>query len=222
MSESLSQIWTLLWKDLLLEIRTKDLFTGMSLFALVTLVVFNFAFDLRREQAVEAAPGVLWVSIIFAGILGIGRTIAAERDRGTLEGLLLAPIDRGNIYLGKLAANLIFMAIVEILVFILFSALFNLPVLQWQLLPVAFLGTFGFATVGTLLAGVSANSRARELLLPILLLPIVVPVMIAAVEATANVLSPREFSLPWGSLLVTFDIIYAVVGIFAFEYILEP
>ncbi len=222
MSESLSQIWTLLWKDLLLELRTKDLFTGMSLFALVTLVVFNFAFDLRREQAVEAAPGVLWVSIIFAGVLGIGRTISAERDRGTLEGLLLAPIDRGNIYLGKLAANLIFMAIVELLMFILFAALFNLPVLQWQLLPVAFLGTLGFATVGTLLAGVSANSRARDLLLPILLLPIVVPVMIAAVEATADVLSPREFSLPWSSLLVTFDIIYAVVGIFAFEYILEP
>ncbi|MSQ15232.1 MAG: cytochrome C biogenesis protein, partial [Dehalococcoidia bacterium] len=194
MSNSFSQIWVLVWKDLLLEMRTKDLFIGMSLFALVTLVVFNFAFDLRREQAVDAAPGVLWVAVIFAGVLGIGRTISAERDMGTLEGLLLAPVDRGNIYIGKLVANLIFMGVVETLVFILFGALFNLPILQPGILPVAFLGTFGFAAVGTLLAGVSANSRARELLLPILLLPIVVPVMIAAVEATANVLSPRELS----------------------------
>lgn len=222
MSGFLAQTGAILWKDLLLEYRSRDVFTGMFVFALVVLVVFNFAFDLRIEEPEAVAPGVLWVTVTFAGVLGVGRTIALEKDRGTLDGLLLAPVDRGAIYLAKVTANAIYMLLVEAITIPAFAALFNAPVLRWELLGIAVLGTFGFATVATLFATLAANSRARELLLPVLLLPVLVPVLIAAVQATGELLQPPlTEGPPWVSLLIAFDLIFGAVGFLLYESVLE-
>lgn len=222
MTDFLAQTAAILRKDLLLEYRSRDVFTGMFVFALVVLVVFNFAFDLRVEQPEAVAPGVLWVTVVFAGVLGVGRTVALEKDRGTLDGLLLAPVDRGAIYLAKTAANAVFMLLVEAITIPAFAALFNAPVLRWELLGIAVLGTLGFACVGTLFATLAANSRARELLLPVLLLPVLVPVLIAAVQATGALFHPAALpGPPWVSLLIAFDLIFGVVGFLLYEYVLE-
>lgn len=217
----LAQAGAILWKDLLLEYRSRDVFTGMFVFALVVLVVFNFAFDLRIEQPEAVAPGVLWVTVVFAGVLGVGRTVALEKDRGTLDGLLLAPVDRGAIYLAKVAANALYMLLVEAITIPVFAALFNAPVLRPELLGIAVLGTFGFATVATLFATLAANSRARELLLPVLLLPVLVPVLIAAVQATGALFRPPLPGPPWVSLLIAFDLIFGVLGFLLYEAVLE-
>jgi heme exporter protein B len=221
MSDFLAQTAAILRKDLLLEYRSRDVFTGMFVFALVVLVVFNFAFDLRVEQPEAVAPGVLWVTVVFAGVLGVGRTVALEKDRGTLDGLLLAPVDRGAIYLAKAAANAVFMLLVEAITIPVFAALFNAPILRLELLGIALLGTLGFAVVGTLFATLAANSRARELLLPVLLLPVLVPVLIAAVEATGALFRPALPGPPWVSLLIAFDVIFGVLGFLLYESVLE-
>ncbi|MBI4496719.1 MAG: heme exporter protein CcmB [Chloroflexi bacterium] len=221
MRDFAAQTGAILWKDLLLELRSRDIFTGMFVFALVVLVVFNFAFDLRLERPEAVAPGVIWVTVVFAGVLGIGRTIAVEKDRGTLEGLLLAPMDRSAIYLAKLAANALFMGLVEVVAFPFFAVLFNAPILELELIVIAALGTLGFAAVGTLFAAMAANSRARELLLPVLLFPITVPVIIAAVGATGAIMTDPLDGPPWLGLLLAFDVLFGVVGFLVFDYVLE-
>lgn len=221
MRDFAAQTGAILWKDLVLEFRSRDTVTAMLVFALVVLVVFNFAFDLRLERPEAVAPGIIWVTVVFAGVLGIGRTIAVEVDRGTLEGLLLAPIDRSAIYLAKLAVNVVFMGLVELAAFPFFALLFSAPILHPQLAVIAALGTIGFAAVGTLFAGMAANSRARELLLPVLLFPVMVPVIIAAVAATAAIITPPSEGPPWVGLLIAFDLLFGAVGLLVFDYVLE-
>ena len=212
----------LVWRDLLAEWRTREIVTGGAAFALLVLVVFNVAFDLRVDNVTEIAPGVLWIGFAFAGMLGFGRSFAAERERGTLDGLLLAPIDRGAIYLAKTLTNVIFMGLVELVTFPAFVALFNVR-LDWAAAGlVALLGTLGFAAAGTLVSAIAANTRAREVMLPLLLLPLAVPVLIASVQATGLALGaqPAE-SRPWLQLLAGFDVILLGASYVLFEYILE-
>ncbi|MDP8922404.1 MAG: heme exporter protein CcmB [Chloroflexota bacterium] len=213
---------TLVWRDLLAEWRTREVVTGGAAFALLVLVVFNFAFDLRVDNVAEIAPGVLWVGFAFAGMLGFGRSFAAERERGTLDGLLLAPIDRGAIYLAKTATNAIFMGLVELVTFPAFVALFNVQ-LDWIAAgTVALLGTLGFAAAGTLVSAIAANTRAREVMLPVLLLPLATPVLIASVQATGQALGGRPAeTLPWLQLLVGFDVILLGMSYVLFEFVLE-
>lgn len=221
MRDFAAQTGAILWKDLLLELRSRDIFTGMFVFALVVIVVFNFAFDLQIERIESVGPGIIWVTVVFAGVLGIGRTIAVEKDRGTLEGLLLAPVDRSAIYLAKLAANALFMGLVELVAFPFFALLFNAPILDPQLIVIAALGTLGFAAVGTLFAAMAANSRARELLLPVLLFPITIPVIIAAIGATSALMTHQVDGPPWVGLLLAYDLLFGAVGFVVFEYVLE-
>jgi heme exporter protein B len=210
-------------KDIVTELRTRETLGGMFIFAVLVVLIFNFAFELRADNVRAVVPGALWVTFTFAGMLGLGRSFTVEKDQGSLEGLLLAPVDRSAVYLGKTAANVIFMLVVEIIVLPVSAVLFDQPLLQAQLLVVIVLGTVGFASVGTLLSAVSANTRAREVMLPILLLPIAVPVIIAAVKLTAAVLdtgSVAEAGI-WGPLLITFDAIFLVVSSLVFEYAVE-
>ena len=221
MREAIAQGSALLWKDLLLELRSRDVFAGMLVFALVVVVVFNFAIDLRVESAEAVAPGIVWVAVLFAGVLGVGRTISVELDRGTLEGILLAPVDRGVIYVAKLGGNALYMLLMEAMIFPIFAALYDVPILKWELVPIAFLGTLGFSGVGTTFAAMAASSRSRELLLPVLLFPISVPVIIGSVQATAAMIAPSSAELPWLGLLAAFDAIFIVLGLLTFEYIME-
>jgi len=217
------QVGALLWKDLLVELRTREILGGMVVFALLVLVIFNFAFDLRVDNVGGVAPGVLWVAFTFAGILGLGRSFIQEKDRGALDGLLAAPIDRGAIYLAKLLGNLLFMTVVEAIALPVFISFFNFGRITLELALIVFLGTVGFAAVGTLFSAMAANTRAREVMLPIMIFPISVPVVIASVEATALALggSPFAQSLGWIELLVAFDLIFGILCFVVFDFVVE-
>jgi heme exporter protein B len=213
---------TLVWRDLLSEYRSREILGGGIVFALLTLVVFNFAIDLRLESAEEVAPGILWIGFAFAGMLAFGRSFAAERERGTLDGLLLAPIDRGAIYLARAITNAILMCIVELVSLPVFVALYNVRAAWGELLLTTALGTIGFTSAGTLVAAIAANTRAREIMLPVLLLPLTVPVLIASVKATAVALGAQSVEpLPWLQLLLAFDVIMVATSFLVFEYILD-
>lgn len=219
----LQQTFTLLRKDLTIELRTKDLLSSMLVFALLVLVIFNFAFDLRGETLLLVAPGILWVALFFAGVLGLGRTFAQERERDTLEGILLCPMDRGALYLAKMLGSLLFTGFLAVAILPLLALFFNLPVLRAELLLILFLGTWGFTAVGTLFAAIAVNTRAREVMLPVLLFPILVPVIIASVKATALVLDGKSWasSAPWLNLLLVFDVLFFVLSFLIFDYVVE-
>ncbi len=215
------QVRAILAKDLRAELRARHIWLGMGFFALLTLVVFNFAFDLRVENTAAVAPGALWVAFVFASVIGLGRTLAAEMERGRMDRLLLCPVDRQALFLAKLAGNLIFMGAVELVALPVFAVLYNAPVLVPSILPVVLLGTLGVATVGTLLAAVAATTRAREILLPLLLFPLLTPVVIAVVKATQAVIAPVANDAPWLGLLAAFDIIFLSVSALTFPYVVE-
>lgn len=219
---ALGKVYAVAWKDLLTEFRTKELFGGMLVFSLLTIITFNFAFDLTGVDRAPAGAGALWVAFTFAGMIGLGRAIALEKDRGSLDGLLLCPVDRGVLYLGKLAGNLIFMLLVEIITVPVFGALFNLPVFRPRLLLALALGTLGFAAIGTLFSVMAAGTRAREILFPVLLFPIAVPLVIATIRSSVLVLTdqPGE-AVRWLNLLVGFDIIFLTIAFLVFDRVVE-
>ena len=214
------QVWALVWKDLIAERRTKETLSATLVFGLLVVLIFNFAFDLRRAEMDLIGPGILWVAFIFAGILGLNRGFALEKDRGALEGLMLAPMDRSAIYVGKLISTLIFMSVMELVIVPVYSLLNNQPI-RLDLIPVIFMGTLGFVAVGTIFAAIAANTRTREVLLPILLFPILVPVVITAVGATGIVLRGGEDLGPPLTMLAAFDIVFLVVGVLVFGYVIE-
>jgi heme exporter protein B len=215
------QVWAILWKDIRCELRSKQTLMGMGLFALLVLVIFNFTFDLRANNTVAVAPGALWVAFIFASMLGLGRTMAAEREQGSLDRLLLSPVDRKAIYLAKLLGNLLFIGVVELVALPVFAILFNLPLFGGALIPIVLLGTLGIATIGTLFSAMAAATRARELLLPILVFPLIVPIVIAAIRLTQDIMAPTMNEPPWLSLMIVFDIIFLSISMLAFQYVIE-
>ncbi len=217
----LTQVLAILWKDIRCELRSKQTWIGMGLFALLVLVIFNFAFDLRVDNKAAIAPGVLWVAFVFAGLLGLGRTIAAEREKGSMDRLLLCPVDRKAIYLAKLLGNLLFIGVVEIVALPVFAALFNVPLFAGALLPIVLLGTLGVAAIGTLFSAMAAATRARELLLPVLVFPLIVPVVIAAVRATGSLIVAAANEPPWLGLITAFDVIFLSMAMLMFEYVIE-
>src|SRR6266852_4770106 len=217
----LEQVTAILWKDIRYELRSRQMWMGMGLFALLVLVVFNFAFDLRVDNKVAVAPGALWVAFVFASMLGLGRTIAAEREKGSMDRLLLCPVDRKAIYLAKLFGNMLFIGVVEIVALPIYAVLFNVPLIFWPLLPIVLLGTLGIAAVGTLFSAMAAATAARVLLLPILVFPLIVPVVIGAVRATGTLLVPVANEPPWLGLIAAFDVIFLSVSMLTFEYVVD-
>ncbi len=217
----LEQVMAILWKDVRYELRSKQMWTGMGLFAILVLVIFNFAFDLRVDNKAAVAPGALWVAFVFASMLGLGRTIAAEREKGSMDRLLLCPVDRKAIYLAKLLGNMLFIGVVEIVALPIFAALFDIPLFVGVFLPVVLLGTLGIAAVGTLFSAMAAATQARELLLPILVFPLIVPIVIGAVRVTGSLMVPVANEPPWLGLIAAFDLIFLSVSMLTFEYVVE-
>jgi heme exporter protein B len=213
----------IIWKDLLAELRTKEMFSSMFVFALLLIVVFSFSFDLRVENVVQVAPGVLWVTFAFASTLELNRSLSSELQEAGLDGLLLAPMERSTVYLGKMLGNVLLIAIAQAFVLPILSALFDLNLFQPLLLVTIVLGTIGFSAVGTLLSTMAVNTRAREVLLPVLLFPIVLPVVLSAVKLTAGILdgAPWADLIPWLRLLVGFDIIFLVLCYLTFDYVVQ-
>jgi heme exporter protein B len=219
----LRKVLVIVQKDVAVELRTKEMLSSMFVFSLLVIVIFNFAFELRVEDVRQVAPGVLWVTFIFAGMLGLGRSFVLEKDKGCLEGLLLCPVDRSAIYFGKMLGNVIFMTTVEAMILPIFSILFNISLFQPVLLLIVVLGTLGFAGVGTLFSAMAVHTRSREVMLPVLLFPVVLPAMIAAVKATGGVLDGQPFSeiAHWLRLLVVFDVVFFAISFMTFDYVVE-
>ncbi len=219
----LGKVFAIIWKDVLSELRTREIFSAMFVFALLAVLIFQFAFDLRVENVRQVAPGVLWVTIAFSGVLGLNRSFILESDKGCMEGLLLTPVDRSAIYFGKMLGNLLFILVVELVILPIMTILFNLPLWLPGILLVVFLGTLGFSAVGTLFAAMAVNTRTREVMLPILLFPVVVPVLIAGVRMTGGFLdgTPLSEMRNWLQLLVGFDLIFLAIALMTFDYVVE-
>jgi heme exporter protein B len=215
------QLLAIVGKDLRTEVRSKQIWIAMGLFAALVLVIFSFALDLHVENTAAVAPGALWVAVVFASVLGLGRTVALEQDKGSMDRLLLCPVDRQLIFVAKLIGNLIFIGAVELVAVPLFAVIYNLPVLTLPVLPILVLGTVGVATIGTVFSVVAANTRAREVLLPLLLFPLLVPVVIGAVRATQGLITPVAGDAPWLGLLLAFDVIFVSIATVVFQYVVE-
>lgn len=213
------------WKDLLVERRSKETLNALLFFSLLLLFVFQLALGPDRERLASVLPGLLWIGFILSGLLALGRTFLIEREHDCWEGLLLAPGDKSAIYLGKLAGNLVVMVAVEALVLALFVLFFNIDIggaLPGLALVIG-LGTVGLAAVGTLFAAMTAHLRARELLFPVLFLPMEVPVLLGTVQATEALFlgEPLNAVSHWLKLLLAADLIYLTAGILTFDFILE-
>lgn len=218
--------WTpvlaILWKDVLLESRTREMVMPILVFAFLVIVVFNFVIDPNPRLVAAVAPGVLWVAFTFAGMLGLNRSFAMEKERGGIEGLMLCPVGRDLVYLGKMLGTFLFILIVEFIMLPVFAAIFNLPLLEPGLWLITVLATFGFAAVGATFSAMAVNTRAREILLPILFFPIAVPVIIAAAEATRAVLAGDSFGdySRWLQLMAAFDVVFVVIAALTFDFVL--
>jgi heme exporter protein B len=215
-------IAAIVFKDIVIELRSKESISSMLMFGILVLVIFMFAF---QAGAVEgAAPGTLWVAFSFSAILGLNRSLAMELDNDCIQGLLLAPLGRGELYLGMVASNFAFMMIAELIVLPVFVILNNLRFnLQFlEVAAIAALGTLGMAAIGTILSTISSNTRMKEVMLPILQIPLTVPVVIASVEATSQVLNSDNPQIStWLSILAGFSIVYLTVSYLVFEYAVE-
>jgi heme exporter protein B len=210
-------------KDLTAELRSHELLGAMLVFALLVVLIFNFAMELDIRTRETITSGVLWVTFSFAGTLGLNRSMAMEKDRGCLDGLLLAPVDRSALYFGKAIGNLVFMLIVEAIVLPTFSALYNVNLFQPGLMLVIFLGSIGYTVVGTLLAAMAVQARTRDVLLPILLFPVVLPVLVAAIKASNGFLQGLDVVdiRPWLNLLIVYDVVFTALAYMLFDFIVE-
>jgi heme exporter protein B len=221
----LNQTFLLLRKDLLLEMRRRESLLTMFFFGTLLLFVFHFSFDLAPDRVAEMAPALLWLAFLFTGTLGLAQLFEAERGNHCLEALLLSPMDRGALFLAKTAFNFILMVLVEIVVIPLFWILFNLR--SWDVIPnlflVTLLGTVGFCVLGTLLSAVTLKARARELLLPLVLFPLMIPVILGTIRCMEAILRAGELgdAVPWLRLLVGFDVIFLTVGVLIFDWVIE-
>lgn len=210
-------------KDLAAEFRSRELISAMLVFSLLVILIFNFALELDIKVRQSVTAGVLWTTFAFAGTLGLNRSMAVEKDRGCIDGLLLAPVDRSAIYFGKAISNLAFMLIVEAIVLPVYSMLYNINLFRLDLLGVILLGSIGYTAVGTLLSAMAVQTRTRDVLLPILLFPVAVPVLLASVKASGGLLAGAEFAevLTPLNILIVYDIVFIAIAFMVFDFVVE-
>lgn len=210
-------------KDVLLELRRKEVVLSSLVFAILVIVVFNFALDVTQETVSILAPGILWVAFSFAGVLAMSRTFVIEKDQSSLDGLLLCPVSRDSLYFGKMLGLFIFMLVVEAILMPIFAALFDFSAFSFTLLGVIFLATLGFATVGTLFSSIAVNTRSREIMLPLLFFPVIMPVIIGAVQTSSGAMGNINLISPgrWIQLIAVFDVVFLVVCPWAFGLAME-
>ncbi len=224
MGRFLGQAWAVARKDLVLELRSRERLVVTATFAVLVAVVFSFSLD-PTIRARSFAGAMIWVTVIFAGILGLGRSFGLEREQEALSGLLLAPVDRGALFLGKFAANLAILLAVEAVIFPVYALFFGLDFTGslGGIALVVFLASVGFMLLGTLFAAVSAHTRLGETVLPVLLLPLLIPVVIFAVSGTQRLLVGRPLEEVGGNLrmLLAFDLIYLFICPVVFGSVVE-
>ena len=209
----------------MLEIRRRENLLSMFFFGTVLLFIFHFSFDVPPEQIMEMAPGLLWIAFVFTGTLALTQLFHVEKENQCLEALLLCPMDRGAFFLSKVIFNFLLMALVELVVFPLFAILFNIDL--WGHLPslifIVFLGTIGFCALGTLFSGLTLKARSKELLLPLILFPLIIPAILGTIRGMDIILGARDLQelFPWVHLLIAFDVIFLTVGFLIFEWVIE-
>lgn len=213
----------IVWKDLAAEWRSRELISAMLVFALLVIFIFNFALELTPQTRNDVTSGILWVTLTFAGTLGLNRSMAVEKDRGCLDGLLLAPVDRTAIFFGKALANFVFMLLVAVIILPIYSVLYNTNLFLGGLILVIILGAWGYVSIGTLLASMAVQARTRDILLPILLFPVTVPLVVAAVKASSGYLKALEMVeiSPWINLLIVFDLVFTAIAFLVFDSVVE-
>ena len=222
MKDFVRAVWVITRKDLLVEARTREIFLTTAFFAVACVLVFAFGFVSEGRAVSDAAAGILWIAIAFSGTLALGRAFERERHGETLRALLIAPVPRPALYVGKLVGILILMAAVEAIVVPLVALMFQAALFEHALLMLGLLaaGTVGFAAVGTLFAAMLVRARSRDVMLPVLLYPITVPVIIAGVRGTAALLQPEgglAMARAWLSMLVFFDVMFITLALWTFE-----
>ncbi len=221
----MNKILAFLIKDIKNEYRTKELFSSMFTFSLLIIVIFNFSFNISRELVEKAIPSFMWISFLFAGVLGLSRSFGIEKENNAIKGTLLTPTSRSLLFLSKFLSNFIFLLMLEIILLPMFIVFFNydlkgnLPDLMFIIIA----GTCGFVSVGTLFSAMAINTRLREVILPILLFPIILPLLINAVRVTQSVLNGKSLEKVWYSieLVIAFDIIFLLVSALVYEYAVE-
>lgn len=217
------KVWIIAAKDLRIELRAKEIIGVMAAFSILAVIIFGMAFDLRVPRSDMIAPGVLWGVLLFTGLLGLNRSFSAELDRHTLLALLLTPVDRSAIYLGKFLANFIFMTVTALLLLPVMLFIFDVNFFSpWILITVLF-GIFGYISVGTLFAALTASIRSRESMLPILLLPVLAPLFMAGLKMTELIVDARTFASfqNWFGMLIGFDLIFFTAALLVFDLIWE-
>jgi heme exporter protein CcmB len=222
MSAFARAVWVITRKDLLVEARTREILFTTMFFAVACVLVFAFGFVKEGRPVSDAAAGILWIAIAFSGTLALGRAFERERQGETLRALLIAPIDRPALYVGKLVGILILLAAVEAIIVPLIALMFQAPLFDHLLLMLGLLaaGTLGFAAVGTLFAAMLVRARSRDVMLPVLLYPITIPVIIAGVRGTAALLQPEggePMARAWLAMLVFFDVVFVTLALWTFE-----
>ncbi len=215
----------IVYKDLVQELRSKEIISSMTVYALIMISIFAFAFDPGTPLLKEAAPGILWLTLVFSGSIGLSRAFGREIENAGMHGLLLCPVDRSYIYIAKVLGNVLFICLAELLTIPLMVVFFDLT-LGPVLLPLAFIllfGSIGFASVGTLFSTIAGHAKSREVMLPLLLFPVVVPVILAGVNSTALLLQNQAVTeaRPWIRLLIAFDALFFTAALLLYEHVLE-
>lgn len=225
MGNYVKKVFAIAAKDLRIEFRSKEKIYSMAIFSLLVMVIFNFAFEPGAEYIKDVAPGILWVAFIFASSLGLARSFVLEKEEDCMQGLMLSPLDRSGIYLGKVMGNFMVALAIELLSLPFFAVFFNISLVSAlpSLMIVIFLATFGFIVVGTLFSALSVGVRGGDMILPLLLFPMQVPVIISAVKSTGMIMAGKGIDeyQHWLKLLLAFDIIFFVASFVIFEYLIE-
>ena len=223
MNPLLRHMATMVWKDIVLELRSRELVVSVIVFGLLVVIVFSFALDPEPGQATKLAPGILWVAFAFAATLAMSRAFVREMEAGALEGLLIAPVSRDAIFLAKATTSFIFMVLIEAVLLPAYAVMLGFSALSWTLGATILLATLGFSLIGTLFSAMAAQTRSREIMLPVLFFPIVLPVILAAVQASTRAVGGETFIGidRWLPLIGVFDALFLVICPWVFSYIVE-
>ncbi|MCB9421095.1 MAG: heme exporter protein CcmB [Ardenticatenaceae bacterium] len=220
-----SSVWAIVWKDLQIEKHTRQIISVMAMFSLVTVIMFNFALEANLAAARDVATGLLWATILLAGTLGLNRTLAIERENQTMEAILMAPVPRGAIYLGKVISTTLFVLALEAIMVFMFIVFFDKPFWRPMVLLVLFLGTIGYMAAGVLVTSMTIQTRTREVLLPVLLLPLSLPLVLPAAMTVSAYMFPQlpvlsEVQSPL-SLVLIYDLLMLTAGFLTYHYVVE-
>lgn len=216
-------MWAILWKDMCLELRTKERLSSLLVLAVLIVVVFAAALGPEQLRRPGFGAAVVWVALVFAGMLSVQRAFMLEQERNCLTGLLLSPLGSGRLFFAKLFGNVVFLSVVQAILTPFTLALFGIPYTQALVyLPlVLLLGAVGFSALGTLFGAMAVRTRAREIVLPLMLLPLLVPLLLAAVHVTSALLAGQVWTGVWFRVLVAFDVVFVVSGWLTFGFVVR-